>query len=199
MPAADAMIDEEQVYRASAYSLLAALLRAPPDEALLERLGQLSPSGDAESDELLEAMRQVAANANGFDLDQIDDEYHALFIGIGRGEVVPYGSWYMTGYLMEQPLSDLRDDLRALGFERSPDTHEPEDHIAAIFEVFSVMIGDGSSLEMQQEFFKKHMNSWLERFFGDLGKAGSANFYQPVARFGAAFIELEKAYLSMRN
>jgi TorA maturation chaperone TorD len=199
MPAADAMIDEEQVYRASAYSLLAALLRAPPDQALLERLGQLSPSGDAESDELLEAMRQVAENATSFDLDQIDDEYHALFIGIGRGELVPYGSWYMTGYLMEQPLSELRDDLRALGFERSPDSHEPEDHIAAIFEVFSVMIGDGVSLEMQQKFFKKHMDSWLERFFSDLGKAGSAQFYQPVARFGAAFIELEKTYLSMHN
>lgn len=198
MPAADAMIDDEQVYRASAYSLLAALLRAPPDQALLERLVELSPSGDRESDDLLEAMRQVAENAKEFTHDQIDDEYHALFIGLGRGELVPYGSWYMTGYLMEQPLSDLRDDLRSLGFERSPDTHEPEDHISAIFEVFSVIIADGSSLEMQQNFFNKHMNSWLERFFSDLGKAGSANFYQPVARFGAAFIELEKAYLSMR-
>ena len=199
MPAADAMIDEEQVYRASAYSLLAALLRSPPDQALLERLGQLSPSGDAESDELLDAMREVAENADKFTPEQLDDEYHALFIGIGRGELVPYGSWYLTGFLMEQPLSELRDDLRRLGFERSPDTREPEDHISAIFEVFSVIIADGSSLDMQQKFFNKHMDSWLERFFGDLANAKSAEFYRPVARFGAAFVELEKAYLSMRN
>ncbi|HKJ52000.1 MAG TPA: molecular chaperone TorD family protein [Gammaproteobacteria bacterium] len=199
MPTADATTQDEQVYRASAYSLLAALLRAPPDQALLDHLGQLSPSGDAEPDELYEAMRQVAETASEFSLEQLDDEYHALFIGIGRGEVMPYGSWYLTGYLMEKPLSDLRDDLRLLGFERSPDTHEPEDHISAIFEVFSVMIADGSSLEMQQNFFNKHMDSWLERFFTDLGKAGSAGFYRPVARFGAAFIELEKAYLSMRS
>jgi len=199
MPTADATTEDEQVYRASAYSLLAALLRAPPDQALLDHLGQLSPSGDAEPDELYEAMRQVAETASEFSLEQLDDEYHALFIGIGRGEVMPYGSWYLTGYLMEKPLSDLRDDLRLLGFERSPDTHEPEDHISAIFEVFSVMIADGSSLEMQQNFFNKHMDSWLERFFTDLGKAGSAGFYRPVARFGAAFIELEKAYLSMRS
>ena len=199
MPAADAMIDEEQVYRASAYGLLAALLRAPPDQALLERLGQLSPSGDAEPDDLLEAMREVAEIAGKFTPEQLDDEYHDLFIGIGRGELVPYGSWYMTGYLMEQPLSELRDDLRALGFERSPDTREPEDHISAIFEVFSVMIADGTSLEMQQKFYNKHMSSWLERFFGDLAGAKSAQFYKPVAHFGAAFIELEKAYLSMRN
>ncbi|MGD2173142.1 MAG: molecular chaperone TorD family protein [Gammaproteobacteria bacterium] len=204
MPTVDAMSEEEQLYRASAYSLLAAILRAPPDQALLDRLAQLSPAGDvepdgdSEPDELLEAMREVAESTGKFSLEQLDDEYHALFIGLGRGEVVPYGSWYLTGYLMEQPLSDLRDDLKVLGFERSPDTREPEDHISAIFEVFSVMIADGSSLEMQQNFYNKHMDPWLGRFFTDLGKAGSANFYRPVARFGAAFIELEKAYLSMR-
>ena len=199
MPAADAITEDEQLYRAAAYSLLAALLRAPPDRALLERVAQLSPGSDSESDELLEAMQQLSASAVNSSLEQIDDEYHALFIGIGRGELVPYGSWYLTGFLMEQPLSDLGDDLRALGFERSPDTHEPEDHISAIFEVFSVIIADGSSLELQQQFFDKHLNSWLGRFFDDLEKARSAEFYQPVARFGAAFIELEKAYLSMRS
>ncbi len=198
MPTADVITEDEQVYRASAYSLLAALLRATPDQALLDHVGQLSPGSDDESDELLEAMRQLSENARKFAPEQIDDEYHALFIGIGRGELVPYGSWYLTGYLMEQPLSDLRDDLRSLGFERSQQTREPEDHIAALFEVFSVMINDGTSLEMQQQFFDKHMKSWLERFFTDLGKAPSAEFYRPVARFGAAFIDLEKAYLSMR-
>ena len=198
MPESDSIDEQqEQVYRASAYSLLAALLRATPDAALLEHVAQLSPDGDTESDELLESMRQLSENAGKFSPEQIDEEYHALFIGIGRGELVPYGSWYLTGFLMEQPLSELRDDLRSLGFERSPDTREPEDHISAIFEVFSVIISDGLSLEMQQKFFDKHMNSWLERFFDDLGKARSADFYKPVARFGAAFIELEKTYLSM--
>jgi TorA maturation chaperone TorD len=99
---------------------------------------------------------------------------------------------------MEQPLSDLRDDLCALGFERSADTHEPEDHAAAIFEVFSVMIADVSSLAEQKRFFDSHMN-WLERFFADLGNARSADFYKPVAQFGAEFIKLELAYLSMRS
>ncbi|HEY5738269.1 MAG TPA: molecular chaperone TorD family protein, partial [Gammaproteobacteria bacterium] len=153
MPAADATTEHEQVYRAAAYSLLAALLRAPPDRALLEHVARLSPGSDAEPDELLEAMRQLSASAAKSSLEQIDDEYHALFIGIGRGELVPYGSWYLTGFLMEQPLSELRDDLRALGFERSPDTHEPEDHISAIFEVFSVIIADGAGHEFQQQFF----------------------------------------------
>ena len=199
MPAADAMIENEQRYRAAAYSLLAAMLRAAPDQALLDHLGKLSPDSDGESDELSEAMAELADAAGEFDLDQLEDEYNALFIGVGKGEVVPYGSWYLTGFLMEQPLSDLRDDLQAFGFARDEKTREPEDHAAAIFEVFSVMIGDAYSLDQQQGFFEKHMQPWLKLFFADLGKARSAEFYKPVARFGAAFIELEQAYLSMRS
>jgi len=197
--AADGALEDEQRYRAGAYGLLAALLRAVPDQMLLDHLVALSPQSDAEADALAEAMASLADAARNYSPAQIEDEYHSLFIGIGKGEVVPYGSWYLTGYLMEQPLSDLRDDLRALGFERSADTHEPEDHAAAIFEVFSVMIADASSLAEQKRFFDSHMKTWLERFFADLGNARSADFYKPVAQFGAAFIKLELAYLSMRS
>jgi len=195
----DANIEEEQRYRASAWALLAALLRAAPDQALLDHVGKLSPDGDDDSDDLHVAMSSLASTAQGWDPARLEAEYNNLFIGVGRGETVPYGSFYLTGFLMEQPLSDLRDDLRALGFERSQDTHEPEDHAAAILEVFSVMINDGFSLQQQQGFFETHMLSWLERFFADLGRAQSADFYRPVAQFGAAILKLESAYLSMRS
>jgi TorA maturation chaperone TorD len=197
--AAGGNLEHEQRYRAGAYGLLAALLRAVPDQMLLDHLVALSPQSDAEADVLAEAMASLADAARRYSPAQIEDEYQNLFIGIGKGEVVPYGSWYLTGYLMEQPLSDLRDDLRALGFERSADTHEPEDHAAAIFEVISVMIADASSLAEQKRFFDSHMKTWLERFFADLGNARSADFYKPVAQFGAAFIKLELAYFSMHS
>ncbi len=193
------MLENEQRYRASAYSLLAALLREAPKQQLLDHVASLSPEGEANSDKLSEAMAELSAVAKGRDLDALDDEYSALFIGLGKGELVPYGSWYITGFLMEQPLAELRADLARLGFERSPETHEPEDHISALFEVFSVMISDSFSLSAQQHFFEKHLEPWVSRFFEDLEKARSAEFYQPVARFGAAFIELEQAYLSMQS
>jgi TorA maturation chaperone TorD len=200
MPTAEGgTLEDEQRYRAGAYGILAALLRAAPEQNLLEHLVALSPQSDSEPDALSEAMSGLAAVSRNIDLDQLEGEYHALFIGIGKGEVVPYGSWYLTGFLMEQPLSDLRDDLRALGFERNPEIHEPEDHIAAIFEVFSVMISEAVGLAEQQRFFETHMKPWLALFFADLGNARSADFYRLVAQFGAAFIELEQRYLSMRS
>ena len=119
-------IEQEQRYRASAYALLAALLRATPDQAVLDHVATLSPESDAEFDDLADAMTALAAAAGQQSPQDLEDEYNALFIGIGQGEVVPYGSWYLTGFLMEQPLSDLRDDLRTLGFERNPEINEPE-------------------------------------------------------------------------
>ena len=193
------MIDEEQRHRASAYSLLAALFRTAPDQALLDHLAQLAPVGDVEKDELFDAMSKLASAAQSHREADIEDEYQSLFIGLGKGEVIPYASWYLTGFLMEQPLSDLRDDLRELGFERSGDTHEPEDHISALFEVVCVMISDATSLSQQQRFLEAHLQAWLGRFFEDLGKAPSAVFYKSVARFGAAFNELEQAYLTMQS
>ncbi|MCP4185990.1 MAG: molecular chaperone TorD family protein, partial [Gammaproteobacteria bacterium] len=139
-------VEQEQRYRASAYGLLAALLRASPDQAMLDHLAGLSGGGESEGDDLMLAMSALALSAKHHSTAVIEDEFHELFIGLGKGEVVPYASWYLTGFLMEQPLSDLRTDLAHLGFARSEDVAEPEDHAAALCEVVSIMIGDATDL-----------------------------------------------------
>jgi TorA maturation chaperone TorD len=139
----------------------------------------------------------LGLSAKHSDPAAVDDEYHTLFIGLGRGEIVPYGSWYLTGFLMEKPLGELRTDLEALGFERDPAVKEPEDHVAALCEVMALLIQDGSSVSTQSQFFLKHMTKWLDRFFEDLTHADSASFYQAVARFGAAFVAFERQYFGL--
>lgn len=188
--------DEEQQYRAGTYSLLAALLRGAPEQALLDHVTDLAVIKQT-NDELLFAMSILGLAAKDSTPEKINDEYHALFIGLGRGELVPYGSWYLTGFLMERPLAILRDDLALLGFERHGDTHEPEDHVAALCEVMAMLISDGQELARQSAFFEAHMAPWFDRFFNDLSAAKSAVFYRAVGRFGAAFTELERNYLAM--
>jgi len=195
----DNTIDEEQHYRASAYALIAALLRAAPDQAMLDRLGGLSQEVSPDGDNLLLAMSTLALSANLHTPSSIDDEFHNLFIGLGKGEVVPYGSWYLTGFLMEKPLSDLRDDLVKLGYERNESVVEPEDHAAALCEVISLMIEEATDLSAQRNFFESHMANWMSSFFADLSEAKSAVFYKAVGRFGSAFIALEKEYFSMQT
>lgn len=192
-------LDEEQIYRASAYGLIAALLRSAPDQDMLERLTGLSPGVVPEGDELLLAMSTLALSAKLHTTASIGDEYHDLFIGLGKGEVVPYGSWYLTGFMMEKPLSDLRDDLARLGYVRNTSVVEPEDHAAALCEVISLMITEGVDLSTQRNFSQSHMTEWMGRFFADLSEAKSAIFYKSVGRFGAAFMAFENEYFSMQT
>ena len=192
-------IDEEQTYRASAYALIAALLRTSPDQGMLDRLGSLPRQESPEGDDLLLTMSALALSAKHHTPSSIEEEYHNLFIGLGKGEVVPYGSWYLTGFLMEKPLSDLRDDLASLGYERNESVAEPEDHAAALCEVISLMISEAGDLSVQKIFFQSHMVNWMGRFFADLSDAKSATFYKAVGRFGAAFIAFEDEYFSMQT
>jgi TorA maturation chaperone TorD len=128
----------------------------------------------------------------------VDDEFHDLFIGLGRGELMPYASWYLTGFLMERNLGLLRDDLARLGIERDPSVVEPEDHMAALCEVMLLLIREGRDFEEQARFFDRHLARWCGAFFADLSGAKSAIFYRNLGRFGTAFFQLEQRYFSMQ-
>jgi TorA maturation chaperone TorD len=183
---------EEDRIRGNVYALLGNLLAGPPDANLLQLLQEISPESDDDS-VLATAWQMLAAAAARANLDALREEYDALFIGIARGEIVPYGSWYLTGFLMEQPLADLRGDLQALGIQRHPGVHEPEDHVAALCDTMALLInGEAPTpLDDQYHFFARHLEPWVPRFFGDLQQAKSADFYRAVAQLGEQFIGIE--------
>ena len=187
------VVEPEDQVRGNTYSLLGHLLAAPPDTKTLELLASIDPGPD-NADSLLGAAWQMLQTAAArTDVRQLDDEYHELFIGIGRGELIPYGSWYVTGFLMEQPLATLRVDLERMGFERQEGVHEPEDHAAALCEVMGICAAgsDAISLEQQAAFFARHMAPWIGRFFRDMQQARSARFYRAVGQLGEQFIDVE--------
>ena len=191
-------VPEAERLRANTYSLLGALLAAPPPESLIALLKQITPAELGGGDDLASAWEVLRLAGERANVAALDDEYHELFVGIGRGELVPYGSWYMTGFLMDQPLAVLRRDLAELGFERQEDIKEPEDHVAALLETMGLMIGEGdTSVEVQRRFFQSHMGPWMNTFFLDLQKATAARFYRAVGQFGEQFIEFERKYLTM--
>lgn len=187
----------EQANRATLYRLLAALLRSVPQPETLQYAQQLARI-NAGDDQLATAMIGLGLAATHADPMAVDDEFHSLFIGLGRGEVVPYGSWYQTGFLMEKPLGELRHELAQLGIQRAEAVHEPEDHVAALCEVMALLIEDSAEFTQQAGFFQRHLASWLIAFFDDLKAAPSAAFYQSVAQLGSAFIHFEQQYFSMQ-
>lgn len=194
---ADTVSAEDQS-RVQVYALLGALLVAPPQAELLQTLCQLDVPAAQPGQDMAAAWGAIKQAAARAEVGALADEYQELFIGIGRGELVPYGSWYVTGFLMEKPLAELRFDLKRFGFERQEGVSEPEDHAAALCETMGLLAGSPEvSLETQRKFFEKHIDPWMGRFFGDMTSARSARFYRAVGLLGERFLEVEKAYLSM--
>jgi len=181
--------DEVDVARAQEYALLATLLSGSPDTALLKRIAKLR--GDATPlGTLHTALVRAAGQA---DAERLEREYFELFIGIGRGELVPYGSYYLTGFLNARPLARLREDLRALGIERANRQQEPEDHAAVLCEIMAGMVRGpfSAAIEQQRRIFDRHLAPWIGRFFADLEAAGAADFYRHVGAIGRLFVEIE--------
>lgn len=187
--------NEADALRERVYALLGNLLAGPPRAELLQRLAGIE--GDPAGDDLARAWHELGVAARAAEPEALDDEYHALFIGLGRGELVPYASWYRTGLLMEKPLAELRDDLAQLGIERRSAVSEPEDHAAALCQVMALLCQGGGDPARQQAFANRHLAPWIGRFFADLQVAGTAGFYRRVGRLGAAFMTLEKRYLEL--
>lgn len=184
-------ISEEEANRAQFYLLLSRLLGAPVDGPALAMLRGL----EGDDSELGRAICELSEIAAATSLEDAVEEYNNLFIGLTRGELLPFGSYYLTGFLNERPLVELRQDLEGIGISRAPGASVTEDHIAALCEIMHAIIvgrfGETVSLRAQHQFFHKHINSWSATFFDDLENAQAANLYKPVGRMGKLFLEIE--------
>jgi len=182
-------IDDVDAARAQEYALLSALLLRAPDAVLLSRLAELR--GDASPLGL--AHVSLADAASRARADHVEREFFALFIGIGRGELMPYGSYYLTGFLHERPLARLREDLAAFGIAREEDVVEPEDHAGILCEIMAGICSGAlpAPAGADRIIFERHMAPWIGRFFADLERAEAAEFYRSVGLLGRTLIALE--------
>lgn len=188
-------LNEADMLRAHVYTLLAQTLARPPGRVLLDALGGLQGDGTPFG----RALDALAARARDADERRAEREYHDLFVGVVRGELVPYASYYRTGFLHDRPLARVRDDMQTLGIERAPDVSEPEDHIACLCEVMAALISGApgppgpydSALQWQRRFFERHIAPWAGRFFSDLEDAQAADLYRPVGTIGRLFLDIE--------
>ena len=182
-------IDEIDAARAQEYALLAALLMRAPDAGFLSKLSELradaSPLGLAHA-ALAEAAEKTTA-------ESIEREFFDLFIGLGRGELLPYGSYYLTGFLHERPLARLREDLARIGIARADGVVEPEDHAAILCEIMSGLASRRlpAPPNSDQMIVDKHMAPWIGRFFTDLENAEAADFYKRLGTLGRIYMDIE--------
>jgi len=183
------VVDETDRARAQEYALLATLLSRSPSSEMIRRLallrGDATPLGSAHA-----ALGEAARRVNE---ESVEREYFDLFVGIGRGLLLPYASHYLTGALYGRPLARLREALQHLGIEKAAQRSEPEDHAAILCEIMAGLVGGGLAAPAgtDRDFFEEHLARWIRRFFVDLEQARSAGFYACVGALGRTFVEVE--------
>lgn len=188
----------EEEARAEIYGVLATLFYAPPPQALLDAIAAAPAAGDS----LLEqAWNELADACRHVQPARVREEYEGLFIGVGKPEVLLYGSFYLSGFLMEKPLAELRADLAKLGLERSEAMPESEDHLAALCDVMRYLITSDdavhASLAAQQKFFDTHMRSWVLTCCEAVENHPDAGFYRLAALLARRFFEVEMQAFDM--
>ena len=190
-------ISEEEAVRADMYTFLASVLQVEPSKELVLSYSKL----DGDNTSVGKAFGVLSNLAKKIPVEDIRSEFHDLFIGVGRGELMPYGSYYITGFLHDKPLAKLRRDLNAMGVQREDNIKEPEDHIACLCEVMAGLIlgtfGKQFTLSEQRSFFRKHIQPWAEHFFTDLEVAKTAIFYSPVGTIGKLYMKIEEEAFEM--
>lgn len=194
MPAGLAPEDE---LRAHLYRLLARFLANSPDKHNL----QIGAAMRGDATDLGQAVHSFAHLCARTPPEKAAREYHDLFIGLGRGELLPFGSYYLTGFLHEKPLAKLRNDMARLGIARAPSVKEPEDHIAALMDMMAGLIlgdfGHLASLQEQRRFFEAHISSWAGHFFADLEAAKASVLYAALGAVGGRFMTIEETAFAM--
>ena len=161
-------ISEEDGLRADMYDFLASLLRKEPSDELIQKVSQL----EGDETPIGSACLTLAHLAKTLDNGLIRNEYVDIFIGVGRGEVLPFASYYLTGFLNDKPLANLRADMANIGVARVKGVKEPEDHIASLFDMMSGLIrghyGKVFSIAEQADFFNRHIEPWAGLLMRDI-------------------------------
>lgn len=189
----------EEAARAGLYGLLGTLFYAPPSQALLDDIA--IATADEEGGVLRDDWLALAAACAQAREDAVREEYETLFIGIGKPELMLYGSYHLSGFLMEKPLAALRDDLAQLGLQRDESMAESEDHIAALCDVMRYLISAGEQFEdtisIQKQFFASHIQPWASMLCEAILAHPQTRFYAPVAQLAKSFFAVEMQAFDM--
>ena len=192
---------DEETARADLYGLLAQLYYAPPAPDFLASL-RAAPTDAPTTGGFLEApWRELVSTCQSLADAEIAAEHEALFGGLGKPEIYLFGSHYLSGFLNERPLVQLREDLAELGLARDEQLPETEDHFACVCEVMRYLIaGDDvavANLTRQRAFYARHVQPWAQDMCDALAAHPRARFYASLAAFTRAFLDVEQQGFDM--
>jgi TorA maturation chaperone TorD len=152
--------------------------------------------------ELADAWEALTKASATVDAAEARSEYDELFVGVGKCEINLHASHWLTGFMMEKPLVEVRAKLADLGLGRQERATLVEDHLAALCETMRILVSGAAdrppaALSDQRDFFEKHIGSWVFSCCTAIINSPVANNYRNVAQFTHCYFALEREALAM--
>ena len=190
-------LQPEDAARAGIYGLIARLFYAAPDADVLAQLVHANAFEGSQAPVALAWREMVNAAKTAFPV-VLESEHTELFVGTGKSEVTPYLTHYTIKYATDNPLVELRQQLKRWGLARRENANEPEDHIAGLCETMRLAIAvQHRDDEEQKVYFERFLYRGAIAFCDAVSASPKAVFYRLVARFAHAFFELEREAFEM--
>jgi TorA maturation chaperone TorD len=192
----------EDQARADLYAVLGRLYADAPDQPFLKALADSGRMAVDAAHPLALAWNRLADASTAMDAEAAAQEYTDLFVGVGKCDVNLHASHWISGFMIEKPLVDLRNDLAALKITRQEAATMLEDHLSALCETMRMLVaGDGErppvTVEQQRNFLQKRLLSWAFDCCTAIEKSSLANYYRRVAELTAQFLTLERDSLAI--
>ena len=197
--ASDAAGAAQEAGRADVYAIIGRLFYHAPDASLLaaikaggaEEAAAHGPLGAA-----WRALREACATAEPASVAR---EFDNLFVGVGKSEITPFTSHYVTETAPDRHLVQLRQVLASWDLRGGSAAAETEDHISGICDVMRHLVGDNRPLDQQLLFFNQFLRPGLVPFCEAIVRSANASFYRCVAQFTLAFLAVEHAAFEMED
>jgi TorA maturation chaperone TorD len=185
--------------RAGYYALLARLFYSGPDAGLLQSIAGADEVVEDHGSGLASAWSALAAAARAMDAEAAQGEHDEVFVGVGKADVTPYASYYLSETGREKVVVRLRQQISDMGLARAGRAREPEDHFAGLFEVMRHLISDSddAALQKQKRFFIQFIGPAYSGFCTAISKSSKTNFYKHVAEFARHFLDIESESLKV--
>lgn len=184
------MTDDEEYARSELYGVLSMLFYGPPSQAVLDLIEGAAIEGDGV---LADGWRGLQAASSQTNAERAREEYESLFIGVGKPEVMLYGSYYLSGFLMEKPLAALRKTWHGSAWNApstcpkaktiSPPCATPCDCCMAALQ--------------HRRNFSAHIQPWARQLFDAIDAHPGATYYRAVAGLARSFVEVETQAFDM--
>lgn len=173
------------------FGLLGKILYKYPDKAFYKEIDDEKLFDDIPLESSNENIKTAEKLLHSFHTDKNDDkydklvsDYQDLFVGVNGVVKAPVWESIYTScepIMFQHSTLDARQWFARFGLKVEKLYNEPDDHAGQLLMFFAYLLSNEETKKEADEFFKTHINNWINEFADNIIKSAETNFFKGTA------------------